>query len=126
MTVFISGSRSIKTLNNSIKGLIDLIIKENKPIIIGDCYGLDCLVQEYLCNSNYENVTVYHIGNIRNNYGFKTKKIFGYRQSNKDLAMARDCVEALAIVKDNSKGTMQNVNRINDMGKNIIIYAYNK
>ena len=66
--VMISGSRSVNKLPQSALNSLDKIIELGFKVVIGDCYGIDTLVQEYLKLKNYQKVTIYHIGNKpRNN-----------------------------------------------------------
>ena len=77
MKVFISGSISIKTLRENDIPYIEQLIESNRTILIGDAYGIDKAVQEYLYKNEYKNVIVYYSGeNIRNNIGsWQTKQI---------------------------------------------------
>lgn len=76
--VMISGSRSVNELPSPTLDSLNKIIDLKFDIVVGDCSGVDKLIQEYLYNHNYQNVTVYHINNKpRNNVGFKTMKIQG-------------------------------------------------
>ena len=113
MIVMISGSRSIRRLNNQVTTTLNKIMQLDFEIVIGDCYGIDTLVQHYLKSCNYQKVTVYHIGTCpRNNYGFKTHKIQGNYYSNKDIAMCKIANYGLAIWDGKSKGTQNNITRI--------------
>ena len=73
MKIFISGSKNINNhLPDRILELIDSIIMEGTDIIIGDCLGIDKMVQKYLDSVGYRNVTVYVSGSkpaARNNIG---------------------------------------------------------
>ena len=116
----ISGSRNIKTLNPEVINSLNKIIELEFEIIIGDCYGIDTLIQRYLKSRNYQKVTVYHIGNHpRNNLGFNTVKVQGKSYKDKDIAMCRIANYGLAIW-DGSRGiiyyartgTLANINRV--------------
>ncbi|MDR1717242.1 MAG: hypothetical protein LBS20_15525 [Prevotella sp.] len=70
MKVFISGSTSIKTLRKNDYNYLEQIIEGNRTILIGDAYGVDKAIQEYLHKNDYQNVIVYYSGKkIRNNIG---------------------------------------------------------
>lgn len=111
--VMISGSRSVNKLPQSALNSLDKIIELGFKVVIGDCYGIDTLVQEYLKFKNYRKVTIYHIGNKpRNNLGFNTVKIRGNRYLDKDIAMSQVANYGLAIWDGKSKGTQANIKRI--------------
>ena len=113
MKVIISGSRNLKVLNKEIIETLKKIMELNLDIIIGDCYGIDTLIQRYLKSRNYQKVTVYHIGNHpRNNLGFKTVKVQGNRYSDKDIAMCKIADYGLAIWDGKSRGTSANIKRV--------------
>lgn len=89
------------------------IIDLKFDVVVGDCSGVDKLIQEYLFNNNYQNVTIYHINNKpRNNVGFKTIKVKGRSYSAKDIAMSEIADYGLAIWDGKSKGTKANIDRI--------------
>ena len=48
MKYFVSGSKSISTLPESIIEVIDLFISLEAEFLVGDCYGVDAAVQKYL------------------------------------------------------------------------------
>ncbi len=112
-TVMISGSRSIKKLTDKVIKSLDKIMELNFDIVIGDCYGIDTLVQRYLKFKNYQKVTVYHIGNKpRNNLGFNNVKITGNFYNDKDIAMSKVSDYGLVIWDGKSKGSKANIQRI--------------
>ena len=114
MKVVISGSRSVKSLNSEAIARIDTIINLGAEIVVGDCYGVDTLVQRYLASKNYTNVTVYHIGSKpRNNCGaFSTVRVESSRQVDKDKAMCAIADYGLAIWDGESRGTKANIDRV--------------
>ena len=65
--VFISGSMSIKKLDELVRNSLEKIIALNLQVLVGDAYGVDKLVQEYFYNQNYYNVTIYTIFDIPRN-----------------------------------------------------------
>lgn len=112
-TVMISGSSSIQSLNPEVICSLRNIISLKFNIIIGDCYGVDTLVQRYLKNHNYTQVKVYHIGKKpRNNLGFETITVQGKRYSDKDKVMCEKADFGLAIWDGKSKGTKDNIQRV--------------
>ena len=62
MKVFIGGSKTILELNSETKSVLDSLCAENAYILVGDCFGADKLVQQYLNDKGYKNVTVYVSG----------------------------------------------------------------
>ncbi len=128
MKLFISGSKSISVLSDEIKAILDKYIAIGTEFLVGDCYGVDAAVQDYLELKGYSNVTIYCSGETpRNNFvpgakihscaeaakGF-TGSAFHYV---KDIQMAKDCDQAIMIWDGKSKGTGENIRRIKEMGK---------
>ena len=128
MKVFISGSKSISKLSEKAKSLLDEHIALGTEFLVGDCYGVDAVIQKYLDFKGYSNVIVYCSGETpRNNFvtGAKVcscaeaaKGLTGSAfQYVKDIQMAQDCDTALMIWDGKSKGTAENIRRIKEMGK---------
>ena len=70
MKIFIGGSKMISDIDDNVRKSIDEFMRCNHKIIIGDCWGIDAAVQEYLWKNNYDKVTIYSSGNkVRNNIG---------------------------------------------------------
>ena len=132
MKIFISGSKSISKLPELAKIFIDQFIENNDEILIGDCYGVDAVVQKHLESKGFSNITVYCSGvNPRNNFTSSAKihscaeaakgltgRAFLYV---KDVQMAKDCDQALMIWDGKSKGTAENLKRIKEMGKPFVV-----
>ena len=132
MKIFISGSKSISKLPELAKIFIDQFIENNDEILIGDCYGVDAVVQKHLESKGFSNITVYCSGvNPRNNFTSSAKihscaeaakgltgRAFHYE---KDVQMAKDCDQALMIWDGKSKGTAENLKRIKEMGKPFVV-----
>ena len=132
MKIFISGSKSISMLPELAKTFIDQFIENNDEILIGDCYGVDAVVQKHLESKGFSNITVYCSGvNPRNNFTSSAKihscaeaakgltgRAFHYV---KDVQMAKDCDQALMIWDGKSKGTAENLKRIKEMGKPFVV-----
>lgn len=128
MKIFISGSKSISKLPELAKIFIDQFIENNDEILVGDCYGVDAVVQKYLDSKGYSNVTIYCSSETpRNNFVTRAKvcscaeaakglagSAFHYV---KDIQMAQDCDTALMIWDGKSKGTGENIRRVKEMGK---------
>ncbi len=127
-SIFISGSSSIHELNDNAKASLNEIIRRNIPVLIGDCYGVDSLVQRYFHEHNYNNVTVYYVGSFPRCHFIEFKK----KDCNdlvtnetgrefyavKDIQMTEDCQGALMLWDGKSKGTENNIERCKKLNKN--------
>ena len=98
--IFIAGSISIKSLSENDISFINEIVESNHTILIGDAFGLDKAIQEFLLKCCYRNVIVYFSGDkARNNLGnWLTKQNLNPDNLTgksfyqiKDKAMAKDC-----------------------------------
>lgn len=130
MKVFISGSISIKRLRENDIPFLEEIIEGNRTILIGDAFGLDKAVQEYLRENEYQDVVVYYSGeNIRNNVGgWPTRQIPNPENLTgrlfyklKDKAMGDDCDSALMFWDGKSKGTEQNMAYLDELDKYYLV-----
>lgn len=132
MKIFISGSKSISKLPELAKAFINQFIENGDEILIGDCYGVDAVVQKYIEYKGFSNVTVYCSGvTPRNNFASSArirscaeaaKDLTGSEfQYVKDIQMAADCDQALMIWDGKSKGTAENLKRIKEMGKPFVV-----
>lgn len=111
MKVFVSGSRGVRDLPEAAKASLDKIKQLGFTVLVGDCYGVDALVQAYL--KDYGEVVVFHIGREpRYNLGFDTVRVAGSRQADKDAAMAAAADYGLAIWDGKSPGTARNIGRV--------------
>jgi hypothetical protein len=129
-TVFISGSISIKALDTEATCFLDSIIAGGQTVLIGDAFGVDKLVQQCLFERNYQFVTVYFSGaKVRNNIGnWQTKQITNDNNLTgrsmyqlKDVAMAEDADNGLAIWNGKSRGTKFNIETMIKLGKKVKI-----
>ncbi len=111
MKVFVSGSRGVSELPAAAMASLDKIRELGFTVLVGDCHGVDTLVQEYL--RDYRRVVVFHIGDKpRNNLGFDTVRVSGSKQTDKDAAMAERADYGLAIWDGLSLGTAKNLARV--------------
>ncbi len=132
--VFIGGSRRLTKLNNDVISHLDRIIESRLPILIGDANGADKAVQNYLCERNYPNVTVFHSGKKwRNNVGnWKAEQVepptkrrdYNYYAA-KDRRMADEANYGFAIWDGKSKGTLNQIQRLRNQDKKVLVYAAN-
>lgn len=108
---FASGSRGVSELPDEAKASLDKIRELGFTVLVGECHGVDTLVQQHL--EGYRKVVVFHIGERpRNNHGFDTVQVSGSKQSDKDAAMAADADYGLAIWDGCSPGTRRNIERV--------------
>lgn len=116
--IFISGSRTINDYELVESSLLNIIAKED-TVLVGDCYGVDSLVQKF-CHLNSISFIVYYVGSKpRNVIGFNPSlnKCFGFNQKAKDIQMTIDCDSGIAFWNGKSKGTENNIQRLKEMGK---------
>ena len=112
-TIFISGSRSITFLPSGALQALDRIMAQGFIIMVGDCLGVDVLIQRYLSAKGYRQVTVCHINaRPRHNLGFNSMQVPGTRQTDKDAYMGRTANFGLAIWDGASPGTAKNIARV--------------
>ena len=128
--VFISGSISIKSLDEEQRTVIERVVESNHTILIGDAYGVDKAVQQYLTEKDYRSVIVYFSGEkARNNIGnWQTKQIPNpenltgrSRYQLKDKAMANDCDCGIMFWDGKSKGTKFNMDYMKSLGKYFLV-----
>jgi hypothetical protein len=111
MKVFVSGSRGVSELPEEARASLDKVRELGFTVLVGDCHGVDTLVQQHL--EGYRKVVVFHIGERpRNNNGFDTVQVGGSRQTDKDAAMAADADYGLAVWDGRSPGTKKNIERV--------------
>lgn len=54
MNVFVGGSKTITKLKDEAISAIDEFCEADAHILIGDCFGADKLVQQYLYDKGYD------------------------------------------------------------------------
>ncbi len=131
MTVFIAGPRKITSLDDNVKSRLASIINKNLNVILGDANGVDHLVQAFLYDKRYLNVTVYASNGVtRNNIGHwnvrnipvdKNTKGFAFYAA-KDKRMADDADYGFMIWNGESKGTLANIINLCGQEKKTVIY----
>lgn len=142
-TVFISGSSKTQSedspyyraeLPKNITNELDMHMKNNDKILVGDAPGIDRQVQDYLNSKNYDRVEVYGPGEkvrYSANEKWKTNPIddpdheVGSKEwlAKKDIAMANAADEGLAIILDEgSKATRKNIERLIKDDKNVKVF----
>ena len=131
MTVFVGGSRRISRLNDTIRSRADNIVHQKLKVVIGDANGADKAMQQHFAAKDYKNVVVYCMGKrCRNNLGsWPTRYIYAERNrkdfayyATKDLEMAKEASGGFMIWDGKSKGTLNNIQNLMDMGKKTLVY----
>ena len=146
-TLFVSGSSKTqdkesgyfrKDLSSSVKKELDKSMKSGEKIIVGDAPGIDRQVQEYLNSKGYNNVEIYGPGTkvrYSANKKWKTNPIDApqYERMSpewlreKDIAMTNEATKGLAVILDEgAKATRNNVERLEQQGKDVKIYQLSK
>ena len=121
MKVFISGSAKINTLNDTVERILSKTVTSGHEILIGDCNGVDSLIQSYYAQQNYSKVSVYHVGSRPRNCcaGFNAIQVpteneasaYRYYQR-KDIRMTELADVGFVIWDGTSKGTCANIDRL--------------
>jgi hypothetical protein len=127
----VGGSIGITKLPQSAASRIDNMIENHFTVLIGDAYGIDRCVQQYLADRHYENVLVFHAGDIcRNNIGnWKTRSILAEGNERgfdfyalKDMQMAREADYGFMVWNVASKGTLNNIRNLLLNGKKVLVF----
>ena len=131
MKIFIAGARSITIIDNFVISKLRSICDKHFDVLVGDCYGVDTIVQSFLSERSYPNVTVYASnGKARNNVGkwpvknvpvAPTSRGFEFFRQ-KDIAMANDADIGFMIWDGKSRGTLQNILTLAEQGKTVLVY----
>ncbi len=133
MKIFLSGSKTATALPEKLTALLDAYCQQNCAFLIGDCFGADRLMQEYLCAKGYQNVIVYVSGarTRHSTAGYPVRQIavpegvtgFAfYRQ--KDIAMVRDCDAAVMLWDGKTRGTRCNIEDMQRLNKPYTVIDY--
>lgn len=131
MKIFIAGARSITDIDNFVINKLRSICDKHFDVLIGDCYGVDTIVQSFFAECSYPNVTVYASnGKARNNVGkwpvknvpvTSTARGFEFFRQ-KDIAMANDADIGFMIWDGKSCGTLCNIPTLAEPGKTVLVY----
>ncbi len=131
MKIFIAGPRAITRLNQTIATRLNSIISENYTVLVGDANGVDKAIQKYLYEHNFKNVKVFASkGKARNNLGnwdvenvAVPDNIKGFEfYARKDYAMAENADYGFMIWNGKSRGTLNNMINLLNLGKNTVVY----
>ena len=131
MKIFIAGARSITTIDNFVISKLRSICDKHFDVLVGDCYGVDTIVQSFLAERSYPNVTVYASnGKARNNVGrwpvknipvASTARGFEFFRQ-KDIAMANAADIGFMIWDGKSRGILCNILTLAERGKTVVVY----
>lgn len=130
-TVFIGGSREIRTLPPRVAERIDAIVAAQLQVLIGDADGFDTLVQSHLASRAYKHVLVYCTnGKCRNNVGswpLRSVPFVGAPGTRafftaKDDAMLEDARFGFFGWNASSAGTRRNILRMAQRGLPSVVY----
>lgn len=123
MKVFISGSRNTDKIKfDKYEELMKWLKDNNHEVIVGDCCGIDTVIQMYCDASNIKH-TVYYIGDKPRNISDSAipYKINGHKQTDKDIEMVKDCDFGIALWDGISKGTKNNIENLKKSFKQVIV-----
>ena len=131
MKIFISGSAKINTLNDTVERILSKTVNSGHEILIGDCNGVDSLIQNYYAQHNYPKVSVYHVGSQPRNFctGFTAIQVpteneasaYRYYQR-KDIRMTELADVGFVIWDGISKGTCTNIDRMLKAHKAVAVH----
>jgi hypothetical protein len=130
MKIFISGSVSISNLNPEAILELKKIIESNFEVLVGDADGVDKLVQSFLADKKYNNITVYSMKDTRNNVGNwnvlrvqsdLSKETREYYKE-KDKKMAENADYGFAIWDRESEGTLNNMINLLNANKKVCLF----
>jgi hypothetical protein len=130
-TVFLSGSRRLASINQSVGERLDNMVANGLHIIVGDAIGADKAMQGYLASAGYEGVTVFCAGpDCRNNVGeWPTENVKVpsglsgrefYEQKDKEMAKRADF--GLVLWDGKSTGSATNVVELLKVDKKVVVY----
>ena len=134
MKIFISGSMSIKKLDQVIILKIDEIIAKHNTILVGDAGGVDWEIQKYLAGKNHQNVLVYYSSEKCERNAGKWPEIYVENPENiqgqekyflKDIKMTKDADYGLMIWDGHSQGTKNNILNMKKINKKFEVYCNN-
>ena len=129
--VFLGGSRRIARLNESIRSKLDKLVDRGLWMYVGDANGADRALQQHLLDRGYKQVVVYAVtGMLRNNVGnWKVRFVDAPKgargfdlYSVKDTQMAKDASYGLMLWDGKSRGTLENVRNLLELGKPVGVH----
>lgn len=133
--IFIAGAKSINSLDAFVQKKLMSICQKNYDVVVGDCYGVDSLVQKFYANVGYRNIEIFASnGKARNNVGNWTvhnvpvpASVRGFEfYKQKDIAMANTADYGFMIWDGESKGTLNNMINLISRNKPVMVYLINQ
>lgn len=130
-TVFIAGSITIRHLPDEVQVRIMNILSLGYDIVVGDAYGADSAIQQFLADHGATAVTVYCSGDQpRNNVGdWPVHPVTTYHAKRsrawftaKDVAMAQAADLGLMVWDGTSTGTLSNVIELLARKRNSLVF----
>ena len=128
--IFLGGSQTLTALPEEVRSRLSCRMKGGASFLIGDCKGADQLMQKYLHENGYEDVTVYVSGDeVRHNEGAwnvvycpSSARPHSYEfYSAKDVRMAETADEAFMLWDGESHGTRENIIQMRQLGKEVTV-----
>lgn len=129
--IFVAGPRAISRLNEDMRMRLDSAIAQGHTFLVGDANGIDKAVQKYLAEKKYAHTIVYFSGTvIRNNLGGWSVKMVEVQKgvkgfdfyAAKDMEMAKDTDYGFMIWNGESRGTLNNLINLVNLGKKSWLY----
>ena len=124
--IFLGGSQTLTALPDEVLSCLNCWMKGGVSFLVGDSKGSDRLMQKYLHQHDYKNVTVYVSGDeVRCNEGswevvhcpsFALPHSYEFYLA-KDIRMAELADEAFMLWDGESPGTRENIIRMRQRGK---------
>ena len=131
-TVCICGSRELgqhQDYEQRIRKELDIEMRKENWINVGDASGADKLCQQLLANEYYPNVKVWHIGNKPRNYAnkynqWKKVRVEG-NYTARDIQMLENSDKLIALWNSQSKGTRRNIETFEKGEVKVLTYPIN-
>ena len=131
-TVCICGSRELgqhQDYEQRIRKELDIEMRKENWINVGDASGADRLCQQILANQYYPNVKVWHIGSKPRNYAnkynqWKKVRVEG-NYTARDIQMLENSDKLIALWNSQSKGTRRNIETFEKGEVKVLTYPIN-
>ena len=131
-TVCICGSRELgkhQDYEQRIRKELDIEMRKENWINVGDASGADILCQQILANQYYPNVKVWHIGSKPRNYAnrynqWKKVRVEG-NYTARDIQMLENSDKLIALWNSQSKGTRRNIETFEKGEVKVLTYPIN-
>ena len=132
MKVFLGGSKTAVMLPRELTELIDSYCQQKASFLIGDCFGADQLMQEYLYERGYADVTVFvsgdHVRHHSGTYPIRHIPAEGFSgfdfYCQKDFAMIEECDCAVMLWDGKTRGTRLNIWNMESLRKQCIVIMF--